>query len=195
MADFELAYGETELHEGGYVNDPDDRGGETHRGVSRRFHPEWAGWEIIDEIKREHTDDFVRRINEDSRLVELSKQLYREKYWLPIQGDDIPDQHVANQLFDTGVNQGVATSLRYLQEGLNLLNRNATSYPDIAVDGAMGPETLAGLDNFLRLEEGRPDYLLKMMKVMQAARYIEIMRADATQEKFARGWLNRVNLG
>ena len=88
----------------------------------------------------------------------------------------------------------MATSLRYLQEGLNLLNRNEASYPDIAVDGTMGPDTLAGLDNFLRLEEGRPDYLLKLMKVMQAARYIELMRADATQEKFARGWLNRVDL-
>ena len=47
MADFEIAYGETELFEGGYVNDPVDRDGETHRGVARRFHPDWEGWQIV----------------------------------------------------------------------------------------------------------------------------------------------------
>ncbi len=194
MADFEIAYGETELHEGGYVNDPDDRGGETHRGVSRRFHPDWPGWAMIDQIKRDHPDDFVRRINDDSRLVELSKQLYRQKFWGPILGDRIPDQHVANKVFDTGVNQGVATSVRYLQEGLNLLNRHQANYPDVAVDGAMGEATLGALRSFLELEGDRPDYLLKIMNIMQAGKYLEIMRADGTQEKFARGWLNRVDL-
>jgi lysozyme family protein len=57
MADFEIAYGETELREGGYVNDPVDRGGETHRGVARKFHPDWSGWKIIDQIKQDHQLD------------------------------------------------------------------------------------------------------------------------------------------
>lgn len=194
MADFEIAYGETELQEGGYVNDPDDRGGETHRGVARAFHPAWPGWTIIDKIKAENPDDFVRLINDNQQLVDLSKDFYREKFWKPIRGDEIPDQHVANKVFDTGVNQGVATSVRYLQDGLNLLNRNQVNYADIEVDGAMGIATLDSLKWFLELEKDNPDYLLKIMNIMQAARYIDIMRKDATQEKFARGWLNRVNL-
>lgn len=194
MADFEIAYGETELHEGGYVNDPDDKRGETHRGVARAYHPTWAGWTIIDRIKAENPDDFVRLINDNQQLVDLSREFYRQKFWEPIRGDEIPDQHVANKVFDTGVNQGVATSIRYLQGGLNLLNRNQVNYADIEVDGAMGPATLASLKSFLKLEKDKPDYLLKIMNIMQAARYIEIMRKDSTQEKFARGWLNRVDL-
>ncbi|MFM7564688.1 MAG: glycosyl hydrolase 108 family protein, partial [Planctomycetota bacterium] len=39
MADFAIAFDETMINEGGYVDDPDDRGGETYRGVARRFHP------------------------------------------------------------------------------------------------------------------------------------------------------------
>lgn len=193
-ADFEIAYGETELFEGGYVNDPDDKGGETHRGVARRFHPHWPGWKIIDDYKTKHPDDFIKRVNDDPKLVELSKQLYRAKYWAPILGDQISNQAIANKVFDTGVNQGVGTSVRYLQESLNLLNRNQKNYPDIKVDGSMGPATLKSLNRFLKLEKGRPDYLLKLLNLMQAWRYVSRMREDKTQQKFARGWLNRVNL-
>lgn len=35
-------------HEGGYVNDPDDKGGETYKGIARKFNPDWKGWKIID---------------------------------------------------------------------------------------------------------------------------------------------------
>ncbi|MEL7499276.1 MAG: glycosyl hydrolase 108 family protein [Planctomycetota bacterium] len=193
-ADFEIAYGETELFEGGYVNDPDDKGGETHRGVTRRFHPKWPGWKIIDQIKSDFPDDFVRRINDNQKLVELSKTLYRDKYWAPIQGDQFTNQLLANKVFDTGVNQGVATSVRYLQDGLNLLNRNQKNYDDIKVDGKMGSSTLTAMSAFLKLEKGQPDYLLKLLNLMQAWKYVELMKADKSQEKFARGWLNRVNL-
>ena len=194
MADFEIAYGETELREGGYVNDPVDRGGETHRGVARKFHPDWPGWKIVDRIKRESPKDFKQRINENDELAELAKALYKEKYWDPIRGDQLPNQHLANKVFDTGVNQGVGRSVRYLQEGLNLLNRNQKNYPDIKVDGKFGDATMKTLKLFLKLESGQPDYLLKALNVMQAAFYIDIMRRRPDQQRFARGWLNRVDL-
>ncbi len=44
------------------------------------------------------------------------------------------------------------------------------------------------------LEQGQPDYLLKMLNLMQGARYLEILSKDGSQERFARGWLNRVDL-
>jgi len=194
MADFEIAYGETELREGGYVNDPVDKGGETHRGVSRRFNPDWPGWKIVDQLKRDHPNDFKKHINDSEELARLAKELYRKRYWAPIRGDEIPDQHIANKVFDTGVNQGVGTSVKYLQDGLNLLNRNQKDYKDIKADGKFGEKTLAALNEFLALENEQPDYLLKAMNVMQATFYLEIMRKDPTQQRFARGWLNRVDL-
>ena len=44
MADFRLAYKKIEAAEGGYVNDPDDKGGETYKGISRKANPDWNGW-------------------------------------------------------------------------------------------------------------------------------------------------------
>ena len=81
-----------------------------------------------------------------------------------------------------------------MQEGLNLLNRNQRNYADIEIDGDFGAKTLAALNEFLSLENDQPDYLLKALNVMQAAFYLDIMRRKPTQEKFARGWLNRVDL-
>ena len=194
MADFDIAYGETELREGGYVNDPVDKGGETHRGVTRKYHGDWPGWKIIEQIKQDHPDDFKDRINANEELASLAKSLYRKKYWAPIRGDELPNQHIANKVFDTGVNQGVARSVRYLQESLNLLNRNQTNYDDVVVDGKMGDNTLGMLKQFIKLEKGQPDYLLKLLNLLQVNFYVEIMKRDSTQEKFARGWLNRVDL-
>ena len=194
MADFEIAYGETELREGGYVNDPVDKGGETHLGVARKFNGDWPGWKIVDQIKKDHPKDFKDRINASEELATLAKALFRKRYWAPIRGDEIPNQHIANKVFDTGVNQGVGRSVQYLQEGLNLLNRDQKNYDDIEVDGKFGNETLKTLVAFLKLENGQPDYLLKALNLLQASFYIDIMRRDSTQERFARGWLNRVDL-
>lgn len=194
MSDFEIAYGETELHEGGYVHDPLDRGGETYSGISRKYHPQWEGWQTIDRIKRNHPNDFTRHVNNSHGLIALAKDFYRTQFWQPILGNEIRDQSIANKVFDTAVDQGTATSIQYLQASLNLLNRNQLDYPDIAVDRKMGPRTLAALNDFLKLEKGQPDYLLKLLNLMQANRYVELMERDPTQQKFARGWLNRVNL-
>ena len=149
---------------------------------------------IIDKYKESYPDNFITHINNDEELVKLAKQLFKIRYWDPIMGDQLPDQHIANKVYDSGVNLGVGTSVRYLQEGLNLLNRNERNYADISVDGAFGNNTMNALNEFLALENNRPDYLLKLLNIMQASRYVDIMRNDPTQEKFARGWLNRVDL-
>lgn len=194
MADFEIAYGETAIYEGGYVNDPVDKGGETHLGIARKFNGDWEGWPIIDKIKTDHPDDFKSRINANEKLAQLAKELFREKYWTPIRGDEIPNQHIANKVFDTGVNMGVKRSVLFLQQGLNLLNRNQRNYGDIEIDGKFGNATLQAIKQFLKLEKDKPDYLLKLLNLQQAAHYVDIMKRDSTQERFARGWLNRVAL-
>lgn len=194
MADFEIAYGETALHEGGYVNDPVDKGGETHLGIARKFNGDWNGWAIVDRIKKEQPVDFKERINANEELTVLAAELFRKRYWTPIRGDEIPDQAVANKMFDTAVNQGVGRSVTYLQQGLNLLNRNKKNYADVSIDGKFGKATIATLKQFLELEDGQPDYLLKLLNLQQASFYVDIMKRDSTQERFARGWLNRVDL-
>ncbi|MFN6206841.1 MAG: glycoside hydrolase family 108 protein [Planctomycetota bacterium] len=194
MAEFEIAFDETMLHEGGYVDDPDDRGGETYRGVARKFHPAWTGWKIVDELKREKPDSFADLLDQKQELQTLVASFYREQFWRPIRGEQLSDQALANELFDTAVNQGVGTAIRFWQEALNLLNRSAKDYPEIEVDGVAGERTLATTNQFLQRNRGQSDRLLKVLNLQQGARYLEIARKNPVQRKFLHGWLNRIRL-
>lgn len=190
VADFNYAYALTLEHEGGYSKDPDDAGGETYKGISRKYHPKWRGWQLIDGLKLQHSfpDNLKRNIDLDIMI----KEFYKDNYWNLFCGDDIPNQLVANELFDTGVNMGIGRAVKYLQMALNLLNRNEKNYPDIVEDGKFGNNTMRTLRIYLRSD--KVHYLLKIMNILQGVHYIKYMKKSPTQEKFARGWLNRVNI-
>ncbi len=189
MANFTQAYNLTSAHEGGYVNDAIDRGGETYRGISRVHHPSWDGWTKIEALKRK--SGFPGSLDSDRSLQTKVKSFYKKKYWDKFLGDAITEQQVAEELYDTGVNMGVRRSVRFLQNGLNLLNRNQKNYGDLVVDGWLGQGTLNILSQYLQ-QDNNPTVLLKMINIQQGARYIDIMENDSTQERFARGWLKRV---
>ena len=195
MANFEQAFQITLGHEGGYVFDPDDAGGETYRGVARRYHPNWSGWEIIDQLKQQSDSrrQLNKRLDENRPLQSQIQSFYKQHYWDRFQGDLIASQDLAEELFDTGVNMGVHRAVRFLQEGLNLLNRNQKSFKDILEDGKSGPGTLGALEAYLAKDPA--EYLLKIMNILQGMHYIEYMRKSPTQEKYARGWLKRVCIG
>lgn len=113
MANFEIAYKRTSKFEGGYVYDPDDNGGETYAGISRRANPKWLGWKTIDAAKKK--SGFPKNLKNDAILQQQVRTLYRTNYWNPIWGDKITKQEVANEIYDFGVNAGVATSIKLQQ--------------------------------------------------------------------------------
>jgi len=191
MASFKEAFAETSAIEGGYADHPDDRGGETYRGIARRFHPNWPGWSRIDAAR----DDpgFPGVLAEDETLAERVGDFYRQNFWNRIQGNRIPDQAVAMELFDTAVNMGVGRAVRFLQEALNILNRNGRSYDEIGVDGLIGKVTLEALAQCLASDRGSGP-LLALMNLLQGMHYITIIRGDTTQRAFVRGWLRRVEV-
>ena len=49
---FDNAFAHTQTNEGGYANNKADLGGETYAGISRKYHPKWSGWAIVDELKK-----------------------------------------------------------------------------------------------------------------------------------------------
>lgn len=189
MAQFKIAFAPTLGHEGGYAKDPDDFGGETYCGIARRYHPTWAGWGFIDALKGE--DTFPLCLDRDDGLQYAVSQFYKELYWDRFQGDKIPDQALANELFDTAVNMGVHRAVVFLQSALNLLNRNEKLYSDIMEDGQLGPASMRSLEGFL-LQDGNCNLLVKLLNVMQGNHYIEQMRKHSNQEKYLRGWFKRV---
>lgn len=98
MSKFDYALKLILRHEGGYVNDLKDPGGETKYGISKRAYP-----------------------NEDIKnlTIERAGQLYKRDYWDKIKGDDLPEA-IAVTVFDFAVNAGVRRAVRMMQRLLNV---------------------------------------------------------------------------
>lgn len=118
MANFDKEFDKLIFAEGGYVNDPDDSGGETYLGISRKNNPKWIGWKVIDEEKKKGLKNITSRLKKDIALTNSAKLLYKQKYWDCLELDDIPSQDIAHQLFDTCVNAGRTTAINIAQQVL-----------------------------------------------------------------------------
>ncbi len=188
MADFNKAYSITLSHEGGYSNDSDDVGGETYKGIARRYHPSWNGWIIIDCYKTR--DDFPNTAYNDIALDDEVKKFYKVNYWDVNLLDSCTSQNVSNEMFDTGVNMGTGRAGKFLQQALNLLNKNGRIYADIVEDGNVGRNTIRALNACLAYRGD--EYLYKILNILQGQHYINYMTKSPIQEKYAYGWLSRV---
>jgi len=87
--------------EGGYVNDPHDRGGMTNLGVTAATWARWSHKPATEPIMRALTPADVA-------------PLYRVQYWMPVAGDSLP-AGVGLSVFDFAVNAGVPIAARALQ--------------------------------------------------------------------------------
>ena len=90
---FELVIG----HEGNYVNDPNDPGGETKYGISKRSYPK-------EDIKH--------------LTLDRAKVIYFTDFWNKIP-PEVPEK-LRFHVFDFAVNSGVAVSISYLQKLLGI---------------------------------------------------------------------------
>ena len=189
---FQRAFAHMIRFEGGYANDPVDLGGETILGISRKFWPLWLGWSIVDDEKS--NPDFPDCLYTSRLLKSQVEFFYLVNFWKPIQADEIaigsPD--VAIELFDAGVHMGVGRTGKFFQLALNLLNRDENLYDDLVVDGAIGPASLDAFSKFLQTDD--PDMLYKVQVIQRGAYYCQRATTNTSQERFIRGWLNRVNM-
>lgn len=192
MATFKTAYDVVKANEGGYANNPNDRGGETFKGIARKIFPDWAGWKIIDAIKRvvgTDPDAINRAAANNPGLQPLVLDFFKTNFWDVLQLDQVNHQAIALELFDTGVNMGTSAAATFLQRALNVSNRCGRDYADLPVDGSIGPKTVATLNG-----HHRPAEVLKALNCLQGAKYIAICEANPTQEIFYVSWLSRVSI-
>lgn len=198
MDKFLLAYQNTMSYEGGYSNDPDDRGGETYKGISRNTWPQWEGWKTIDIYTTKYSGEALdAKLASNKPLQSLVSEFYKLRYWMPNNCDAF-DGAVFQELFDTGVNQGTASAATYLQKALNKLNRNQEDYPDLEVDGKIGAVTIGAYNSYMataRFKFRNADklirWLIRWMNYYQLQRYDRISNNDLSQEKFVPGWTER----
>lgn len=189
MANFLEAYQITCAHEGGYVNDPDDVGGETYKGISRKYNPSWRGWLVIDQLKTE--PNFPQTAYDSVPLNAMVGDFYKANYWDVNLLDQFDSQNLGNEMFDTGVNMGISRAAKFLQQSLNYLNKNGSLYADITEDGKIGKNTLAALDACMSYQGD--SYIYKILNLLQGNHYLDYMSDSPTQEKYAYGWLKRVD--
>lgn len=96
--EFEKSYERVMPHEGGYVNDPRDPGGETNWGISKRSYPHLN----IRELTRED-----------------AKAIYFEDFWRSIKPERYADG-VQFQMLDFAINSGIGTAIRHLQKAVGV---------------------------------------------------------------------------
>lgn len=121
MAKFETAFEKVVFHEGGYVNDKDDKGGETYMGISRKAHPDSLIWQYIDKVtKRFKTPSVITtELKKNNELTDLIKKIYKSNYWNPFNLTKEKNQRLANQIFDNAVNMGVNKTRQMLNRVKN----------------------------------------------------------------------------
>jgi lysozyme family protein len=198
MEGFKQAYQNTMGFERGYADNPKDRGGETYRGIARKFWPQWEGWKLIDIYKTKYAGaELNKRLQANEELQNLVRDFYLENYWIPLQLDAF-DRQVADELFDTAVNQGKWKAASYLQNALNKLNRNGKDYPDLTVDGRIGLNTIHAYQAYMATERFSSrnrdkliKWLLRWLNYYQLKKYDQITYKDPAQEIFIPGWTER----
>lgn len=175
MADFTKALAFVLQNEGGYSDDPGDSGGETYCGISRNSFPAWAGWPIVESEKADR--DFPGCLSANAALNAHVAEFYRQNFWAPIRGDQIADQALATQLFDTCVNSGVGEGVKLLQRALR-----------VTADGRFGPATAAAL------AAANPAIALRDLRAYRQWFYAKTYARDpARLEPFLYGWMLRSN--
>lgn len=160
--------------EGTYSDHPSDKGGPTMYGITEQVARAYGYQGVMRDLPRE-----------------TAVAIYTLRYWRNPKLDQIASINpvIAEELLDTGINMGPATAIKFLQRAMNVLNQGAKHYPDLPVDGVIGPMTLQALKSYLakRGNEGAL-VLYRMLNAQQAVRYMEIAEANPKQEDFMYGW-------
>jgi len=110
-----------------------------------------------------------------------AKLLYYWDFWQRI-GLDAIRGDVAAEIFDTAVNMGVVMAVRIVQRACNYFGAG------LKVDGVFGPKTIAAIKNQASWD------LLKVLNAIQLSEYIDIINDNPSQQRYAKGWLKRIQL-
>lgn len=121
MANFEKAFEKTIQAEGGYSNNPNDKGGETYMGVTRKYHGDLHMWEWVDRFKAQFKGKVLNdKLRNCIPVQKDVKTVYFNNYWRPLNLDKVFSQKLANQFFDNAINCGVKPTIKLMQRLANL---------------------------------------------------------------------------
>lgn len=152
--------------EGGFVNDPLDLGGATNKGITIGTFTEYKKRKGL---KAPTIQDLKNISNEDWHEV------FKGLYWDRWKADEIKNQAVANILVDwvwASGSHGIKRPQRLL---------------GVTADGVVGSKTIAALN------AKDPAELFRMIKADRIKFIDEICEKRPANNRFKKGWLNRIN--
>ncbi|WP_333883895.1 glycoside hydrolase family 108 protein [Sphingobium yanoikuyae] len=164
--------------EGGYVNDPRDRGGETNFGLT---------------IATARANGYTGPMKDLTR--DFARGVYNKQYVEAPGFDKIAaiSPSIGAELVDTGVNMGPKVAAQFLQRALNGLNNQGKDYADLLVDGSAGQKTRDALAAFLKKRGAEGERrLLALLNALQGERYLSLSEGRSANEAFLFGWLARI---
>ena len=163
-------------HEGGYVNNPNDSGGATNKGIA------WNTWKAYakEDLGIEPTLENLKKLTDEQAEV-----IYRKRYWQPKGFCKIKNDRIGLMIYDWSITSGGA--IKKIQQLLvDEFKQN------IIVNGKMD-EKLALIINSIS-DENR---LLTRITEIRRQYYTSLaIKKDGTHTKnyvFLKGWLNRVD--
>ncbi len=183
MSHFDDQYDILGPKEGRYSNNPNDSGGETMWGVTAA-------------VARRH--GYTGEMRDMPRSV--AKAICRADYWDWLRLDEVAllSPKIAGELFDSAINCGTSRAGKWLQTALNAFNLRGSYYADIAVDGSVGPGTIAAYQAYFRVRgkahgrEAAEAVLFRALDGQQRAFYLNLSQERQKDEDFVFGWiLNR----
>lgn len=161
--------------EGGYVNNPDDPGKETNRGITKTT-----------ALNAGYTG------NMKDLTVEQAKQIYKKLFWDTMCLDQVEKEDIALEIFDSSVNIGPGVVAVWVQTILNGLNEKETLWSNLAIDGAMGLGTVGILNKATKVPETKV-IIFNALNSFQTVHYFTLAKSDSRFKTFMYGWLrNRI---
>lgn len=149
--------------EGGFVNDPDDRGGATNKGVTiATFRSVYGKNKSVSDLKNITTDQW--------------NYIFKTLFWDKCKCDNINDQSVANIIVDYAWGSGVSRAIKDVQ-----------TIVGTTADGISGPKTISAIN------KTDAKTLFNKIKERRIQFYNNIVKSNPSQKKFLKGWTNRVN--
>jgi lysozyme family protein len=156
------------LHwEGGWVNDVDDPGGATMKGITF----------LTFKAYRKAIKGKAPTITDLKNISDIEwEAVFKKFFWDRCKGDQIQNQNIANMIVDWTWSSG--------KWGIVIPQRIL----GVTADGLIGPATIQAINNYPNQKE-----LFNKLVAARKKYYEDIVKNRPTSKKYLKGWLNRLN--
>lgn len=160
--------------EGGYVNDPNDSGGETNHGITKATAVSFGYFDEMKDLTKSQAfeiyDALFWELNKCDHILAISSKICYE-------------------VFEMSINLRFGASIEIMQRTLNSLNYCEQFYKDLEIDGINGSKTIACLKKCVSVRN--QNIIIKIMNIFQGYYYLDLAEKRPKDKKYIYGWIQK----